>query len=329
VADALSGYEIVPSSDGANVDVRSAPMLDSDHRAATPWAVRWLTWPIMFVANLAVVAVAITLRWNLNFALAATTVAFAMTLIALEFRYPLDDRWRMTLRTFFGRDIKYFAAGGATGAFTNFALAALGISLATGRVGPITEWPVWLAAPLLIVAFDFLQYWQHRWSHEADNAVKHYLWRTHAPHHLPEEVYVLMHPAGHPFNFFLIQGLLRLPLFYALGAAPEAVYAASAIIGLQGLVSHCNVDLRAGVFNYLFAGTELHRYHHSGDPTEAKNFAVALSLLDVLFGTLVYRPGEVPKRLGVARPDAYPQSREFWKTMLIPLRRGGYGGPGR
>ena len=79
--------------------------------------------------------------------------------------------------------------------------------------------------------------------------------------------------------------------------------------------------------NYIFAGTELHRYHHSGDPREAKNFAVVLSLLDVVFGTFVYQPGQVPARLGVARPDDYPQSREFWKTMLIPLRRQGYGGP--
>lgn len=71
---------------------------------------------------------------------------------------------------------------------------------------------------------------------------------------------------------FLLQGLIRLPLFYWLGATREAVFAAGGIIGLQGLVSHCNVDLRAGWFNYLFAGTELHRYHHSGDPREAKNF---------------------------------------------------------
>ena len=113
-------------------------------------------------------------------------------------------------------------------------------------------------------------------------------------HHLPEQVYVLMHPAGHPFNLLLLQGLIRLPLFYWLGASPEAVFAAGGIIGLQGLVSHCNVDLRAGWFNYLFAGTELHRYHHSGDPREAKNFATALSLLDVVFGTFVYRPGQLP-----------------------------------
>jgi sterol desaturase/sphingolipid hydroxylase (fatty acid hydroxylase superfamily) len=309
--------------------LRAAPeSFGASEARAAPQLVQWLTWPILFAVNLTVVWLAIERHWNLSLTLASTTVAFASTLIALEFVYPLDARWKMTLRSFFGRDIKYFAAGGATGALTNVAVGAIGIDLNAGHAGPITSWPVWLAAPLMVFAFDFLQYWQHRWSHEADNPAKHYLWRTHAPHHLPEQVYVLMHPAGHPFNFFLIQGILRLPLFYALGATPEAVYAASAIIGLQGLVSHCNVDLRAGLFNYVFAGTELHRYHHSGDPSEAKNFAVALSLIDVLFGTLIYRPGDVPQRLGVARPNDYPQSHEFWKTMRIPLRRDGYGGPG-
>ncbi len=289
-----------------------------------PWAVRYLTWPTMFIANITIVGLALVEHWNLIVTMAATTGTFIAVLVALEYAYPLSVRWRMTLRTFFGRDIKYFLAGGVTGAATNFALAFMGISLSIGHMGPITHWPVWAATPLLIVMFDFLQYWQHRWSHEADTAFKHYLWRTHATHHLPEQVYVLMHPAGHPFNFFLIQGLLRIPLFYVLGASPEAIFAASAMIGLQGLVSHCNVDLRAGWANYLLTGTELHRYHHSGDPGEAKNFAVAVSLLDVLFGTFVYRPGEVPARLGVARPDDYPKSHEFWKTMLIPLRLRGY-----
>ncbi len=294
----------------------------------TPWHVTWLTWPVMFVINIAAISATITQHWTIAVTMATTTGVFVIALVSLEFMYPLDLRWAMTLRSFFGRDIKYFISGGLTGALTNFVLALAGISLSVGHVGPITHWPVWIAAPTLIVTFDFLQYWQHRWSHEADTPLKHYLWRTHAPHHLPEQVYVLMHPAGHPFNFFLLQGLLRLPLFYGLGATPEAIFAASGIIGLQGLVSHCNVDLRAGWFNYVFAGTELHRYHHSGDPGEAKNFATTLSLLDVLFGTLIYRPGDAPRRLGVARPDDYPLSHEFCKSMLIPLRRQGYGGRG-
>jgi sterol desaturase/sphingolipid hydroxylase (fatty acid hydroxylase superfamily) len=208
-----------------------------------------------------------------------------------------------------------------TGAATNYGFALLGLRLGAGHVGPLSHWPLWLAVPTAIVAFDFLQYWQHRWSHEANTPLKRFLWKTHAAHHLPEQVYVFMHPAGHPLNFILIQGLIRIPLFYFLGVSPAALFAASAIIGLQGLVSHCNVDLRAGGFNYIFSGTELHRFHHSADVSEAKNFAVAFSFLDVMFGTLAYRPGKVPQRLGVMNPSAYPHASQFWQVMRLPFAR--------
>ena len=290
-------------------------------RRTTPRAVTWLTWPLLFAANIWAIVHAIIFKWNYGMTLGVLVGVAIVILVALEFLYPLDQRWRMTWRTFLGRDIKYFLAGGLTGAAVNYGFGLVGITLATGHVGPMTDWPLWFAIPATILAFDFFQYWQHRWSHEADTPLKAFLWKTHAPHHLPEQVYVLMHPAGHPLNFILIQGLIRIPLFYVLGVSPEALFAATAIIGLQGLVSHCNVDLRAGWFNCIFAGTELHRFHHSADVAEGKNFAVALSFLDVIFGTLVYRPDELPRRLGVAEPGAYPRSAEFWRVMLIPFRK--------
>ncbi len=82
------------------------------------------------------------------------------------------------------------------------------------------------------------------------------------------------------------------------------------------------VHLRAGWFNYLFVGPELHRYHHSADLREAQNYAVVLSLIDVLFGTFVYKPGRLPERIGVADPADYPRSVEVWKIMLLPFLPG-------
>lgn len=299
-----------------DVALTDAPDLEQ----RTPWTIRWLTWPILFAVNLLIVSHAIVFHWNLSISLAAAIGIPIVTLVTLEFLYPLDQRWRMTWRTFFFRDLKFFLAGGLTGAATNYAFGVIGLNLAAGHTGPATLLPVWLAAPAAILAFDFFQYWQHRWSHEADTPLKLFLWKTHAAHHLPQQVYVLMHPAGHPFNFILLQGLIRIPLFYFLGFTPEALFAATAIMGLQGVVSHCNVDLRAGWFNYIFAGAELHRYHHSADISEGQNYAVTLSLIDVIFGTFVYRPGENPESLGVAEPDAYPRSNQFWRIMLIPFR---------
>jgi sterol desaturase/sphingolipid hydroxylase (fatty acid hydroxylase superfamily) len=302
-------------------DVSTTVGISERPERATPWSVTWLTWPVLFVLTIGAIYHALRFHRDLGITLGVITGVTIISLVTLEFLYPLDGRWRMTWRTFFGRDIKYFIAGGLSGAATNYVFALIGMKLASGHVGPATSWPVWLAAPAAILAFDFFQYWQHRWSHEADNTWKSFLWRTHAPHHLPEQVYVLMHPAGHPFNFFLLQGLIRIPLYYVLGFSPEALFAATAIMGLQGVISHCNVDLRAGWFNYLFAGAELHRFHHSADPQEGQNYAVTFSFLDVIFGTFAYAPDRVPERLGVIEPAAYPKASQFWRVMLIPLRR--------
>jgi sterol desaturase/sphingolipid hydroxylase (fatty acid hydroxylase superfamily) len=288
----------------------------------TPWVVTWLTWPLLFLITLGAISHAIVFGWNYAAVLGALTAGTILTLVAFEILYPLDQRWRMTWRSFFGRDIKYILAGGTSGAATNYIFGVIGLQLSAGHEGPITHWPVWLAAPAAILAFDFFQYWQHRWSHEADSPFKQFLWSTHAPHHLPEQVYVLMHPASHPINIFLLQGLIRIPLFHFLGTSPDAIFAATAIMGLQGIISHTNVDLRAGWFNYVFTGAELHRFHHSADVSEAKNYAVTFSFLDILFGTFVFAPDRVPVRLGVADPESYPRSNQFWRVMLIPFRWG-------
>jgi sterol desaturase/sphingolipid hydroxylase (fatty acid hydroxylase superfamily) len=288
-------------------------------RRSTPWAVTWLTWPLLFSINISAIALAVVHAWNVGLVLGALTTAFAATLLLLETLYPLDQRWRMTWRSFSGRDLKYLLAGGLTETATNYGFAWLGLTLGAGHAGPLSSWPLWLAIPAAILAFDFLQYWQHRWSHAANTRLEKFLWKTHAAHHLPEQVYVFMHPAGHPLNFILIRGLIRIPLFYFLGLSPAALFGAAAIIGLQGLVSHCNVDLRAGWFNYIFSGAELHRFHHSAEVSEAQNFAIAFSFLDVLFGTLVYRPGQLPRQLGVLNPSAYPRANQFWKVMRFPF----------
>jgi sterol desaturase/sphingolipid hydroxylase (fatty acid hydroxylase superfamily) len=109
-----------------------------------------------------------------------------------------------------------------------------------------------------------------------------------------------------------------LPLYF-LGLPPEAVILVNLIVGVQGILSHSNLDLRAGWFNYIFVGPELHRYHHSADLKEAGNYAVALSVIDLLFGTFIYKPGQLPDRIGVGTPSDYPRSVEVWKVLLLPF----------
>jgi sterol desaturase/sphingolipid hydroxylase (fatty acid hydroxylase superfamily) len=289
-------------------------------RTAAPWAVTWLTWPILFVFNVVVALTAVTQHWNYSNVLTTLLFTDVAALVTLEFLFPARREWKMTWRSFF-RDLKYIVAGGATIAGVEALLGLVSIRLNAGHVGPITYWPLYLSVPAALLAVEIVNYWQHRWSHELRGSLGNFLWRSHAAHHLPQQVYVFMHPAFHPINAFIVRAFVTLLPLYYLGASPETVLLSTTIVTLQALISHFNVDVRAGWFNYVFVGTELHRFHHSADLDESKNYAVTLSFVDILFGTFVYRPGALPERLGVADPSAYPDSNEFWRVMKLPFKR--------
>ncbi len=287
--------------------------------AKTPWIITWATWPILFLGSMATIMVAIYLGWDLAITSGAVTFSSAIILVILEFIYPLEQRWKMTWPSF-RRDLKYFAVNGMTIAAVNAGFAYVGISLAGTHHGPISNWPLYIAVPAGALAVEFLQYWQHRFSHEARGPIGRWLWRVHVAHHLPDKVYVVMHPAGHPINGLIVRGFVTIIPLYFLGASAAAVAIVTGLFAVQGLVSHTNIDLRAGWFNYIFTGSELHRYHHSADPKDNGNYATALSFLDVVFGTQIYRPGNLPSALGVRDTAEYPHSTDIVKVMMLPFR---------
>lgn len=228
---------------------------------------------------------------------------------------PMRPAWGMTLRSFFRRDLPMLLINGATIAATTHAVTWI----AQGHGGALVHrwalpWP--LEAIGAVLLSDLLWSWVHRHSHEGQGRLGRWLWKTHALHHLPGEVYVFMHAVGHPINSACVRVILMLPAI-VFGLSPEAVFAASVFTGFQGLVSHFNVGARAGWLNRLFIGTELHRFHHSARLDEAKNDAATVSLWDQLFGT--YRlPGAAPEPLGL--PDRDPQKFSSTKVRALACR---------
>ena len=129
-----------------------------------------------------------------------------------------------------------------------------------------------------------------------------------------------MHAVFNPLNAFITVIIVQTPLIL-LGVPPEVAFAASILIDLQTLISHFNVDIRAGLFNYIFIGTELHRHHHSADRIGSKNYGSVLSVWDIIFGTFFYKPGIIPEKLGVYDPELYPASEDIIKVIVYPFRR--------
>jgi sterol desaturase/sphingolipid hydroxylase (fatty acid hydroxylase superfamily) len=297
----------------------SADKTEPRQTAKLPFLLQWLTWPIALIGGVGAVILAPRYGMDMVSASGAVTGIVILTLVVMERFWPADRKWAMTWRSF-GRDIQFFVINGATIFLTNLAFAFIGIEASQGHTGPLTATSLWLGVPVAVLVIEFFQYWQHRISHEASGPLGRLMWRSHAAHHLPEQVYVLMHPAGHPLTTFFVRGFVTILPVYLLGLPPTGIVIALLVMGIQGIISHSNLDLRAGWFNYIFVGAELHRYHHSADLKEAGNYATALSILDILFGTFVYRPGEMPVEVGISGPDVYPRSGQVARIMLLPFR---------
>jgi len=257
-------------------------------------------------------------------ALGAYRGLYIMILIAVmllvEIRRPLRRQWRMTRATFLRRDLPFMVLGGLTLALVQYTGLELVLWFGLIRGEAHLAMPLIPSVLLILLLTDFLWYWLHRWSHEARGPVGRWLWKMHVAHHLPQQVYVFMHAVGHPINTLLVRIIYTVPLFF-LGFSTEAIFVASLVTGLQGLVSHFNVDCRAGFMSYLLMGTESHRYHHSACPEEAKNFAATITLWDILFGTFVYEPGKVPARLGVNDPARYPEDKNILRVLAMPFMK--------
>ena len=298
----------------ATLSPASAPV------ARAPWivaAVRWGLYPTLVFGLLAVYLAAKHGAWALGPALMGYSVARVLLLLAAERLAPARQEWAMTWRSF-RRDLKFGGINLLTLVAVKKGTALLAIDASRFNLGLLGGASVWLEVLVLLLVYEFFQYGVHRIAHEGRGRLGGFLWRVHAAHHLPQGVYVLMHGVGHPINVLLVAAI-NLPLVL-LGASPGALFFFNALVGVQGLVSHLNADVRVGPLNYLLVGTELHRYHHSADVSEACNFGVVTPFWDLVFGTFVYRPGRLPAKLGVAQPQRYPLSEDVWKVMALPFR---------
>jgi len=245
--------------------------------------------------------------------------------VVLEWRFPLRAEWGMTSRSFFDRDLKFLLINNIVLGLGQIGVGWLAITLAESDHGLLASLPMIAALPLLFLIFEFLHYWHHRLSHELQGRVGRFLWRTHAAHHLPDRVYVLMQPVSHPLDLFTVSIVLMGLLPWTLGISPETTFVFSVLANLHGIVSHLNADLRLGWLNYLVCGPESHRYHHSAHQDEAKNFSAVITIFDHLFGTFIYWPGRHPERLGVTEPSSYPDSCEVGRVIALPFRSGSSG----
>ncbi|HEX7969790.1 MAG TPA: sterol desaturase family protein, partial [Stellaceae bacterium] len=91
-----------------------------------------------------------------------------------------------------------------------------------------------------------------------------------------------------------------------LGVAPEVLSLYFVFYAVTGFYQHSNCRVRLGPLNWIIAGPELHRWHHSERPEESNtNYGNKLILWDVIFGTRFLPQDRRVGRLGLLDPS-YP-----------------------
>ncbi len=201
-------------------------------------------------------------------------------------------------------------------------LAIAGHGLVTSSFGGVpwpTDWPWVLQLALALIIGDLGIYWMHRLAHEWMP-----LWRLHALHHSSEHMSlfasVRIHPLQIPLNWVTQTGPLVL-----LGAPPEVLALHALFTAVHGQLQHANIAQRLGIFSYVFATVEAHRWHHSTDLDEGHtNYGNNLMVWDHVFGTF-HLPGGEPAEVGIGDVTvprnvfshmATPWLLERWTTPL-------------
>jgi sterol desaturase/sphingolipid hydroxylase (fatty acid hydroxylase superfamily) len=165
---------------------------------------------------------------------------------------------------------------------------------------------LWITAAL---AWDFLYYWYHRFSHEIS-----VLWAAHAVHHQSED-YNLTTALRQTSTGFLFSWVFYVPLFL-VGFPLEVIIAVSAVNLIYQFWVHTQTVRRLGVLDYIFVTPSNHRVHHAQNERYIdKNYGGMLILWDRMFNTFQDELDEDPVIFGVRKPLA--NWNPFWANLQV------------
>ena len=254
-------------------------------------------------------------------------IAAGLTLIAgfwiwlWEYLAPYREHWNDSDDDFRTNVIHLLVSGGISNIVKPLyilllfpVVTFLGEQFGHGHLWP-HQWPVVLQLALMLVLCEFNRYWIHRWSHQYA-----LLWRFHAVHHSPNRLYWWNAGRFHPVERFYLQ-FAELLFFILLQPSEEVLMLYLITNSVHGFFQHANIRTNIGWLNYVFAMTELHRWHHSATIRHSNsNYGNNLIIWDALFGTrcLPEQPQDI-ENMGLGKHEAaFPQT---WRQhLLVPLR---------
>ncbi|PMN71924.1 sterol desaturase family protein [Enterovibrio norvegicus] len=161
----------------------------------------------------------------------------------------------------------------------------------------IQSLPTIVQFAMIVIAADFVLYWEHRLFHEVK-----LLWPIHAVHHSVKNLDWLAGSRGHFLQVFSERAMVMVPL-YLLGPSESALNAYVIFAALQAVLIHCNTRMHFGVLKYVFVTPQFHHWHHSSEkPAIDTNYSAHLVLFDWLFGTMHMPTQHWPAEYGTTKP---------------------------
>jgi sterol desaturase/sphingolipid hydroxylase (fatty acid hydroxylase superfamily) len=253
---------------------------------------------------------------------AAWLFGLSLLFVLLERLWP-RRREQKLLRRGLGWDLVYLV----------FNSEYLGVLLGAAAV-PLSAWMErefgWLQAGLmrgrpfllqfvvLLLVFDLAQWSIHNLLHRVP-----WLWRLHQVHHSIVEMDWIGNWRFHWAEVAVYRVLLY-PLAALFGFAVEAMFVYGVCNTLIGHFAHANLSWRIGWLKYVVNSPEMHLWHHvhpESGPID-RNFGIALSVWDWLFGTAYLPPRQDPARLGFAGIERYPTDvPRQWLAPFLPRRK--------
>ena len=165
---------------------------------------------------------------------------------------------------------------------------------------------MWLFAA---IAWDFLYYWFHRFSHEIS-----ILWAAHAVHHQSEE-YNLSTALRQTSTGFLFGWIFYLPMFI-VGFPFQVIVTVSAVNLLYQFWVHTQHIRRLGPLEAVLMTPSHHRVHHAQNERYIdKNYGGMFITWDRLFGSFEPESDDDPVVFGVRKPLA--NWNPFWANLQV------------
>lgn len=249
-------------------------------------ALTYASWPMVFFSGLAGSYVAFTSSHPITGFLAVYACA-VMALFLLERYIPYEVEWlegdgetaTSIGHTLLTKGLVQLAA--VAGAIFPMVTANVLQPLAAMRfdMWP-SDLPMVVQVALAVTIAEFGLYWAHRIAHETV-----FFWRFHALHHSVVRLWVVNTGRFHVADSLFKIALSQIPLYF-MGAPLQVFWWLGAVTAFIGILTHCNVDMKTGLLDYVFSTPRLHRWHHSKQLPEGNtNYGENLVIFDVIFGS--------------------------------------------